>query len=233
MITGNRQLNDLKIKRIIKDINDGIDVLRYCPILVQQNADGKRLDIIDGQHRFWVSKKLKTHVWYILVEEMELMEIAKINSNTEKWKDKDFINCYVQQKNKNYQVLQEFIDKYGFPIGVSVMLLSRGYLTGDGGTSNKKKHDFKSGLFKVTHYEDAVVLADIVLKFKSFSGMRTGSFVEAIGRIKRAGKIKMEDLLKKHLEDPFVLKPQKNTKAYLTELELLYNKGKASRKIIY
>ena len=60
MINGNRQLDERKIKRIIKDISDGLDVLRYCPILVKVNGD--QLDIIDGQHRYYVSRKLKCGV---------------------------------------------------------------------------------------------------------------------------------------------------------------------------
>lgn len=109
MINGNRQLNDAKIKKIITEINGGNDMLRYYPIQVRQNKE--RLDILDGQHRFWISKKLARGVFYILVQEEKSMpDIAKINSNVEKWKNEDFINCYVQHGNSNYQIIREFQD---------------------------------------------------------------------------------------------------------------------------
>lgn len=62
MLQGNRELNNAKIKRIKFDIMGGLDVLRYCPILVIENKQTGRLDIIDGQHRFWVAKEMKSKV---------------------------------------------------------------------------------------------------------------------------------------------------------------------------
>ena len=101
LILGNRRLNEEKISRIIKEITTGNDMLRYYPIQVSEH--GEKLEIIDGQHRFHICKKLKVPVYYIVVkEDKSLPDIAKINSNTEKWKATDFINCYLEQKNKDY-----------------------------------------------------------------------------------------------------------------------------------
>ncbi len=163
MITGNRQLNELKIRHIMKDINGGLDVLRYCTILIKEVKG--ILEIIDGQHRFYFSKKMKGGVWYILAEDMSLMDIAKINSNTEKWKDKDFINCYVQLGNKHYLQLQEFIDTYGFPISVSLTMLSRGYMVGEGGGTRNSRHRFRSGAFEVQELQKATDLAESDFSF--------------------------------------------------------------------
>lgn len=58
MIQGNRQLNNAKIKRIEKDISNGLDVLRYCPILVNENAKGQ-LDIIEALCRIMNAGKIK------------------------------------------------------------------------------------------------------------------------------------------------------------------------------
>lgn len=69
------------------------DMLRYYPGQVKEN--NQRLEIMDGQHSFWISRKLGRPVYYILVtEEKSMQEIAKINSNVEKWKGEDFSNCY-------------------------------------------------------------------------------------------------------------------------------------------
>ena len=111
MINGNRQLNERKINKIIKEIDNGNDMLRYYPIQVKENKE--RLDILDGQHRFWISKKLGRPVFYILVQEEKSMpDIAKINSNVEKWKNDDYINCYVQHGIEDYTILRDFFEKY-------------------------------------------------------------------------------------------------------------------------
>ena len=82
MVNGNRQLNDRKINRIMREMADGNDMMRYYPIQVQENKD--RLDILDGQHRFWICRHLKRPVYYILVSEEKTMpQIAKVNSNVE------------------------------------------------------------------------------------------------------------------------------------------------------
>ena len=57
MINGNRALNQNKIKRIIAEILGGNDMLQYYPIQVRVVDD--KLSILDGQHRFFICKKLK------------------------------------------------------------------------------------------------------------------------------------------------------------------------------
>lgn len=230
-ITGNRELNSLKINRIIKDIENGLDVLRYCPVLVKE--EGGVLRIIDGQHRFFVSKKVKSPVWYIISEDMNLQQIAKINSNTEKWKDRDFLNCYIQLGNKHYQKLQEFIDEYNFPIGISLILLQKGMALGDGGGTSGIKHRFRAGEFEVLEWDKAVELSNQVKLFSSFPGHNHGGFIEAIGRIIRSGKIQIRDLVKKYERDPLLLTPQKNAKQYLNNLEVVYNQNLRTRQTIY
>lgn len=56
MINGNRQLNEPKIKKIIAEIQSGNDMLKYYPVQVKENNG--RLDILDGQHRFYICKKV-------------------------------------------------------------------------------------------------------------------------------------------------------------------------------
>jgi hypothetical protein len=61
MINGNRQLNEAKINRIIKEISNGNDMRKYYPIQVKENGD--RLDILDGQHRFYIARHFKSPVF--------------------------------------------------------------------------------------------------------------------------------------------------------------------------
>lgn len=231
IINGNRQLSEAKIKRIRKDINSGLDVLKYCPIIVVEK--GGHLDIIDGQHRFYVAKQLGSHVWYIIADELTLQEIAKINSNTEKWKDADFINCYVQLGNKNYEQLQAFMDETGFPLSISLNLLSYGTAVRNAGLRTEAKNAFRGGQYVVKEYEAAMALAREVLKFKSFRGHNSGHFIEAISRIVSSGKIDLDDIHSKWEENKELLKKQSTAKDYLVALEIIANKGAKIRRVIY
>ncbi len=80
MMKGNRPLNQNKIGRIIKEIESGNDMLPYYPIQVR--VENGILIILDGQHRFFICKKLTKPVHYIIVaEQKSMVDIAKINSN--------------------------------------------------------------------------------------------------------------------------------------------------------
>jgi hypothetical protein len=230
-IDGNRQLNEPKIKRIMKDMQNGLDVLRYCPVLVVEK-DG-RLKIIDGQHRFFVARKMGSHVWYIISEDMSLMDIAKINSNTDKWKDKDFINCYVQQGNKHYEVLQDFLIDTGFPLSISLLLFGKGLTQREGGVTSGQKQLFQQGKFEVKEKDTAYMVAEKVKLFKDYPGHNSGAFIQAIVQVIKSGKVPVEDLCEKWAKDKRALTVQRNSKGYLFALEAIYNQGAHTRKVIY
>lgn len=227
MINGNRQLNERKINRIIEEIQAGNDMLKYYPIQVKENKE--RLDILDGQHRFWICKKLKLPVFYIIVKEHKsLQEIAKVNSNVEKWKNSDFINCYVQQGNKSYSELQIFCDKFGINIGTSSRLLS----TGDPVSKNWGGIDeFKYGNFECKFKDEAYSLANDLIKF-NVAFYKDRSFIIAIHRIKAAGLVSIDDLVSAHKRYPEMLQKNISPKDYIYNLEQVYNARKQKRTVI-
>lgn len=230
MINGNRQLNEKKINKIIAEIKEGNDMLKYYPIQVREN-DG-RLDILDGQHRFYISRLLKRPVFYILVNEHKSMvDIAKVNSNVEKWKPEDFINCYVQFDNKHYIQLRAFMEKYGLSLGICLKLLGDGVPGKDSGDTGMVDI-FRNGYFEVQHFEKAEQLAKNCQMFMQFSGWRSRGFVIAIHKICIANLYPLTDLLANFKKNPDLLTQQANYKSYITILEMLANIGKQKRIII-
>lgn len=232
MISGNRQLNERKINRILKDITDGIDVLKYYPIQVFEK--NKRLEIIDGQHRFYISKKLKRPVHYIMLQEDRSMpDIAKVNSNVEKWKTTDFINCYIEQGNNHYVQLKDFMDAYGMSVTISLKLLQLGSPGKEEGMMDGLSQEFQRGLFTVKFYNEAVALAELCKLFAPFKHNTERGFVIAISRIHTAGKIDVKELAAKYHKYPDMLSRQGGFKEYIFALEVLYNKQKVNRVVIY
>lgn len=231
MIAGNRDLNEQKINKIMKDIEAGIDVLKYYPIQVREK-DG-RLEIIDGQHRFWIAKKLGRAVFYILLgEDRSIYDIAVINSNTEKWKTRDFINAHITLGNEHYKELDEFMKKYGLSATLCAKLLADG-APGYGAGGSQAQEDFQRGRFEVKKREEANQLAGLCAEFNDFRYAKNGNFFIAIHKILKAGKIEMPDLVRKYKLHKEELVSQLSWKEYITNLQNIYNKRLQSWVIIY
>lgn len=231
MMAGNRDLNNKKIERIIREIESGNDILDEVPILVKE--EGKKLRILEGQHRFKIAERLLRPVHYILHQQnMSLFSIAKINSNTEKWNPNDFINCYITAGNENYTKLQVFREKYTISIGVCLSMLKFGFAKHDG-SSEDLKREFETGIFEVKKLKEATQLAEVCKSFETFSQWNSRGFILAVNKILQANKCDFQLLLKKFLEDPARLQQQPNYKGYLTNLEEIYNRNNSKRRTIF
>jgi hypothetical protein len=224
MVKGNRGLNQNKINKIISEINAGNNMLPYYPIQVQETSN--KIDILDGQHRFFISRKLKQPVFYILVHENKTMaDIAKVNSNVEKWNQKDFINCYITQGNQHYVQLQQFLEDYKINIGTSLRLLSFGH-PGVEGSNPELQKQFENGLFKVQKMDEAVAIAQQCKKFAAFPYHTDRGFVIAIHRVE------VDTLVDAYNKNPDKLEKNHSQKQYLFNLEQILNIGKHKRIVI-
>ena len=230
MITGNRPLNLQKIKKIIKEIESGNDMLKYYPIQVK--IEGNKMIILDGQHRFFICQKLKRLVHYIIVsEDKSMQDIARVNSNVEKWTAANYINCYVSRKNKNYIQLKEFIDTYGINVGTSLRLLAHGTPGTEGG-NELLQEKFEKGTFEVLKRDEAVMIAENCKKFEAFPFWRDRGFIIAIYRIMKAGKVSIADVNAAYKKYPEMLVKNPSQKMYINNLEQIVNHKKHSRIII-
>lgn len=231
MINGNRALNQRKIDRILKDIKGGNNMLRYKPIEVRQYENF--LEILDGQHRMFVSKKLGQPVHYIIVEENKSMaEIATINSNVDKWKYDDYINCYINQGNDHYVKLQEFLNLYGISIGTTLKMLSKKGIVQVGGTDPELLEKFFKGLFKIVYWDESVEIAERAKLFSSFKSWNSRYFIDAINRIHKAKLVELEVVLEAFKRNPDKMLNQSSTKQYIYNLEQIVNIGKQKRIVI-
>ena len=229
MIAGNRQLDENKIKRIIKEIREGNNMLPYYPIQVRHVND--RLNILDGQHRFYICKKLKHPVYYILVtEEKTMLDIAKINSNVGKWKGDDYVNCYAELGNKHYIQLRTFRETYGFTIGLSLVMLGTGTAGVEG--RNSFTEQFHSGTFEIIEYDKAVAIAETVKRFNEFPNWRSRAFVIAIDRILKANLVPIDEIVSTFNKRPEFITEQANYKAYINCIEQMMNVGKQKRIVV-
>lgn len=223
-IWGNRELSQSKIKKLTNDIVNGLDMLRYCPIIVDD-----QMNVIDGQHRLWVAKQLKSNIWYVIADKKNLHEIAKINSAVERWKVKDFINCYCTLANENYKTLEAFMSKNNVNATIAINLLAAGVINTNSGTAATSKETFEAGQFKVKFEKDANELMALVSKFHGYKGYNSRSFIEAIQRIKRANKCDMDRLIENFQTNMKIMDGALSVKQIIVKLEEIYNHKKSIR----
>jgi hypothetical protein len=227
MINGNRPLISATIKKIKQDIANGLDVLKYCPILVTQEPD--HLRIIDGQHRFRVAREVKSPVWYIIAEDLTLLEIAKINNNTSRWNNEDFMNCFTQQGNLHYEKLRAFQDLYNLPLSNAVKLLEYGKLNVAGFASK----DFQKGTFQVKFENEARAFVEQCKRFAWFKGWKSRSFMLALQKVMEAQVVMFPEFCERVEQHKDKLLAQASYKEYLSNLEDIYNIRLRERKRIY
>lgn len=229
-VNGNRPLNKQKIKKIIKEIESGNDILDHVPVLV--GVKDEKLLVYDGQHRIEIARQLKRPVHYIIRPEMSLHDVAKVNSNVEKWKSADFINCYITAGNQNYRKIESFMSTYGMPLSLTLVLLANGVIKSDSGKETLIE-SFQRGEFEVKKWKQAVEVAETCKKFETFHEWNSRAFGVAICRLLESDMCDFEELVDKFSKDPKALEKQHTYKQYLVNLEQIYNKGNHKRRAIY
>ena len=74
-----------------------------------------------------------------------------MNSRSDKWKNRDFLECYIRLGVKDYEVLFEFIQEYDIIYSAAVDLLMYGKVKGPKDSMDK----FRDGEFEVHFQEKA------------------------------------------------------------------------------
>ena len=215
-----------KINSIKKSVGGGLDLFKYAPIIVDKN-----FRIIDGQHRFWACKEMKMNIYFVITDEVTIRDIATLNSNTDKWKAKDFVNCYIDLGVRHYKVLLDFMEQHRLSITTAANLLQLGEAM-EGGANVSSK--IKDGLFEVRHEESANEIAVQTKELIEFTEKpKSRSFIKAIGVLMDSESYSQEVLVKKLQSSGEKIKERGTYKEYLSHIEDLYNFKNRNRTRIY
>lgn len=226
-ITGNRTLNVAKIEKITKDVDNGFNMLPYCPIIVSETPNGS-LHIIDGQHRFEVSKVTNKPVYYVVCNTLTLKQIAQLNSRGDKWKATDFLNCYINLGIEDYKILKNFMKVHDTNIKLSIDLLMYNK------HAEKSTDVFQSGDFVVNFFNEATALVELTESiFKRYSFSRDRYLIGAVQTIAKKGKCDFEKLKQKIATAPNMMDKHSDVKNYIYNIEKVYNFKNSIRETIY
>lgn len=225
-LQGNRDLNEPKVKRIINSVHNGLSFFQYCPIMVNEE-----MFIIDGQHRFAVCQQLKINVYYVIVPNFSLRQIAEMNNNASKWKDVDFLNCYVDVGIDDYKILQQFADKHDLNIRIASSLLMTGKVRSD---VVDGKEAFRDGKFRVNEQDKAEDFMNRAVEFNSLTdAWNTRSFLQALEILNDSLAYNQVELIEKLNLHNLKIDKKSTAKEYLAHMEELFNFRNSKRRTIY
>lgn len=226
-LRGNRDLNEPKIKRIIHSVQSGLSFFQYCPIMVNEDYH-----IIDGQHRFAVCQQLKLNVYYVVVPNFSLRQIAEMNNNASKWKDKDFLSCYSDLGLIDYSFLSDFAAKNHINLRIAFSLLMFGKVRYSG--TAEEKDAFRDGRFRVNFPEKAKQIMHEAKRYSAFTdSYNTRNFLQAIEILLESQNYDAEDMLEKLKTHGLKIEQKNSPKEYLSHMEDLFNYRNSKRKRIY
>lgn len=229
-ITGNRLVNKNKIEKIALDIQSGLNMLPYCPIVVYKNED--YLNVVDGQHRLKAAILCEQPIYYVECDKLELNKIARINSRSDKWKNSDFIQCYIQLGLEDYVVLHDFISEYKINYSSSVSMLMLKEVREGGGT--KSMESFRDGEFVVNYLDWSKSLADKTLEiFGRYKFWNDRGLLGAVNKLIIANKCDFEVLKDKIKAAPNLMEKKSNYKEYLYLIEKVYNYKNSKRVTLF
>ncbi len=223
-IPGNRLLEERKIKKICKSHESGIHLFPYVPILVTEDHK-----VVDGQNRLMAAKRLKIPIYFMYIEDCDVIKIAKINSATSVWKVKDYLNCWINLHRNDYIVLEDYMNKFSIPISAAIQLLMEGVIKTGGGLMD----DFKDGNFKINYHENALKIARMYNEYLVISDMnKSRLLLLAINTLSKSDKYNHEEVIQKITTTGAKIEQQSSVKDFMLHIEMLYNKGSHRRKLI-
>jgi len=226
-IKGNRDISQKKVDKLIASIESGLDLLPYCPIIVSE-----AMQIIDGQHRFYVSKKLGKPVHYVMCDVTNIRQIAEMNSNTDKWKMIDFVNCYIDLGIEDYKVLAAFRKRSGFSFGVCGVILSGCGFISDGGS--RINADIEDGKFRVG---DELAADSFLESYKKLmphtDKYKDRKLISCMQKLYGSELFDEDTFIKKLESSGYRIEHKATVKLYLSHIEELYNYKNRERVIIY
>lgn len=220
-LPGNRplqtqHLNRLKASFEIKDLR--------VPIVVNE-----KFEVIDGQHRFEVCKRLGFSILYLVRKGFRLKEIHILNTARKNWGWKEFMNSYADLGMEEYIKFREFMKKYGIGFRESLAML-----LGIVQAGNFHMIAYANGDFKIKNLEKAEESAEKILMVKDlYFGWKRRNFVVAMLQLFQCPKYNHTEFLTKLKRQREKLFDVGSIDAYLKLIDEIYNHGRRGTKISF
>lgn len=212
-LNGNRDVNHLHLSRLKESMKSN-----HLTTIIMVND---KFEIIDGQHRFLISKELKLPINYIVEKNYGLKEVQILNANMKNWQTQDYVNGYCDLGYPDYIIYRDFVNEYGFQGQTAILLLSGEH---NGGNEVSPATKFKEGLFKVKDLNEAKKVAEKIMMIEPYyKGFLRRSFVLALVSMFKNENFEFTEFLSKLKQQPTTLQDCTNITQYKVLIEEIYN----------
>ena len=236
-ISGNRPVNSAHKENLKKSLQ-----VKQIPSPIIVN---EKFEIADGQNRFQACKELNLPIYYIVVENITMGDVQRLNTNSKKWVHTDWLHHYSVRGFKNYLIYNEYQKKYQFGHEDSLSLLYWPRRTSSDLKmilGNMKYHalsagatvDFKNGELKIDNYDESCFLAEqILLAAPFYKGYKRRNFVYALLNCFENKEYDHNTFIHKLSQQSEKLTDQLSTADYLQKIEKIYNFQSRNRVRLY
>jgi len=115
MVSENRDIKEVHVKKLTESISEN-NLMSINPIIVNEN-----FEIIDGQHRYLACKKLNVPIYYFQ-STLTHDDIAHLNSVSERWRSKDFLEYYSKIGKPEFLRFKDFLNKHNLTFEFGLLL---------------------------------------------------------------------------------------------------------------
>lgn len=223
-LSGNRDIDIKKVIKIKSAIESGVDILKYAPIIVNE-----QMQIIDGQHRFAVARELKVNVYYVIHLSADLTIVPSINSNSSKWRNVDFLHSYIDLGKEEYSKLLKFTETYPVNLPTAIKLLHAGDADARGPIE-----EFQEGKFKAIYIGGATEICETLKDFKGHvDNPFSGRMICVMQQLMNNGKYDHQMMVKKFVESGRKIEDIRSVKTIIEEMESIINFKAKNRIFIH
>jgi hypothetical protein len=227
-IKGNREINQKKVLNIIGSIQEGVDYLKYNPILVD-----KTMAIIDGQHRFDVCRRLEREVYYIVVPAFGISSVSTLNTNTSNWTNREFLNWYMKRGVEIYKKIDWFCDTFKLNINNAIDLLEGGAFSCGATARRKAGIKFKEGRCELKYLDRGIDLGEDINAMRPYFSSFDRNVLRAIEKLSKVEDFDVDFFVRKANIYGRKIEKQINAQKYILEIEAVYNwKSKIVTRLI-
>lgn len=223
---GNRRVVPGSVLRLVRSIQKH-NMLEVNPIIVNLNKE-----VIDGQHRLEAARKLGLPIHYVIFDPASLTEIQLLNANVKVWSSTDFMDSYVATGRQEYKIFKEFRERFGFPHGATIMLLSSPFE----GKRPKQAHQlFKEGKLIIVDLERSQAIAEEILRMFPHinNDVRSSNrFYDVMIKMILNYKDEYEKLLVKLAGSQDRIHHGESMNDYIQQFEGILNRGNLGKRII-
>lgn len=222
-VKGNRKVVTGQVSKLQASFNANPDLAQAVPIIVND-----KMEIVDGQHRFYACKNLKLPIFYFQVKGLKLKDVQTLNSSTKIWSPVDYAKSYAELGNQHYKTYLAYKEKHSLSHSICVLFMTDAGHKGGGTTTES----FRRGNFKIGDMALANRLAEQLKEinplFKQADNRHFAVAFKKVAMNKKYDHKRMVEKIKKH---PKSMLPKSCAEDYIRMLEKIYNNrmGDANR----